>query len=153
MSKPPLNVRVWTKTKLPREDTIACLHLLSLCLWCRWSLTSSNYVDVLRCLQLLPSIQMRDQQEFILSAQDCCSRGGKMQEETERHCSPFFVCVQEEQSWTMPVCAVTTSSNLEPIVALFLWHYVPSVKLKIVCSWVVLWLNNSVSFFVAHTSD
>lgn len=155
MLKPPLSVCVWTKTKLPREDTIACLHLLSLCLWCRWSLTSSNYVDVLRCLQLLQSIQMRNQQEFISTAQDCCSWRGIMQEETERNCSPFFVCVQEEQSWTMPVCAVTTSSNLESFVALFLWHYAPSVTLKIVFSfaWVVLWLNNSVSFFVAHTSD
>lgn len=56
----------------------------------RWSLTSSNYVDVLHCLQLLQSIQMRNQQEFISSAQDCCSRRGIMQEETERNCSSIL---------------------------------------------------------------
>lgn len=153
MSKPPLSVCVWTKTKLPREDTIACLHLLSLCLRCRWSLTSSNYVDVLRCLQLLQSIQMRNQQVFILSAQDCCSPRGIMQEETERNSlHSFFVCVQEEQSRTMPVCAVTTSSNLEPFVALFLCSFCNTEDF---CSfaWVVPRPNNSASFFVAHASD
>lgn len=34
-------------------------------------------VSVLRCLRLLESIQPKNQQEFLSSAQDCCSQRGR----------------------------------------------------------------------------
>lgn len=87
------------------------LDVISLWCWgtnCGWregvkfyrrsSLTNSHYADVLCCWWLLHLIQLRNQQEFLLSARDCWSQTGKMQEADRKTTNNFSLCRQEELS-------------------------------------------------------